>query len=409
MSGTPRPAVPSGTALYIAAVQFLFVTTWTIYVIYLPRLLQAAGLPVAWTPWILALDQLVFVAADVAAGVFTDRVQRTLGRIGPWIIGATAVSCLAFLLLPHAVQLGDAAPAAALALVLVWTTTSSALRAPPWVLLGKYAARPALPWLNSLTLAGLAAAGAAAPFLGVALRNVDPRLPFALSSLALLAATAGIVHVERRLARQPPAEAATAPPPQVLDGRHAAWMLGLLLLAVAFQAHASLNAMGQYLRFISPHELEWFMPLFWVGFGAAMLAAGTLCKRCGALPVMAGAALLAAAAAAASANAQELQQLVAAQLVAGGAWGCMLVAMFSSAADRGRSGREGLALGTMFAMLALAALARIGAVLAGVPKNDGLAPLLAWVPVALWLAGGAVIGVLAWRSMQARPAAAAAA
>ena len=38
--------------------------------------------------------------------------------------------------------------------------------------------------------------------------------------------------------------------------------------------------------------------------------------------------------------------------------GGMLVAMFSSAADLGRSGREGLALGTMFAMLALATMQR---------------------------------------------------
>ncbi len=45
MSDSPRPAVPTGAAIYIAMVQFLFVTTWTIYVIFLPGLLQSAGLP----------------------------------------------------------------------------------------------------------------------------------------------------------------------------------------------------------------------------------------------------------------------------------------------------------------------------------------------------------------------------
>ncbi len=408
----PAPATATAAAIYIALVQFLFVTTWTIYVIFLPRLLQSAGLPVAWAPWILVLDQIVFMVADVATGVFADRVQRTLGRIGPLIVGCTVVSCIGFLLLPHAALLGGAAPLLGLALILVWTITSSALRAPPWVLLSKHAAQPALPWLTALTLFGLAAGGAIAPFLGVALKNVDPRLPFALSSLTLLAATAGIVHVERRLARGPVAGAAPANVPQVprlphvLNAPHAAWMLGILLLAAAFQSHFSLNAAALYLRFASPASLEWLMPLFWVGFGVAALPGGALCKRHGALAVTAVAALLGAGAALVAVGAGSLELLIAAQLVAGAAWGCMLVAIFSTAAELGRSGREGLALGTMFAMLALATIVRIGVVLAGVPKNAALAPLLAWLPVVLWAAGGVLIGALALR-LRPQPAIAA--
>ena len=405
MSDSPRPAVPTGAALYIAAVQFLFVTTWTIYVIFLPRLLESAGLPAAWTPWVLVLDQLVFMVADVASGLFADRVQRSLGRLGPLILGATVLSCIAFLLLPHVVLLGAAAPTLALGLILVWAVTSSALRAPPWALLGKYAARRALPWLNALTLFGLAAGGAAAPFLGVALKNVDPRLPFALSSLTLLATTAGIVYLERRLAQRPAAAPAQPTLPRLLDTtHHAAWMLGILLLAAAFQTHFSLNAAALYLRFARPTELEWLMPLFWVGFGLAMLPGGALCKRHGALRVMAAAALFGAGSALVAGNAGSLALLIAAQLVAGFTWGCMLVAIFSSAAELGRSGREGLALGTMFAMLALATLVRIGVVLAGLPKNAALAPLLAWLPVALWVLGGVLIGSLALRERAPLPA-----
>lgn len=85
----------------------------------------------------------------------------------------------------------------------------------------------------------------------------------------------------------------------------------------------------------------------------------------------------------------------------------MLVSIFSSAAELGRSGREGLALGTMFAMLALATLVRIGVVLASLPKNVALAPVLGWLPVLLWVAGAVVIGVLAVRARpQVAPAAA---
>jgi MFS family permease len=400
--GATHRAIPTGAALYMALVQFLFVTTWTVYAVFLPKLLTQAGLPPAWTPWILIFDQVVFMATDIWVGLGADRAQRTVGRLGPMIIGLTAVSCIAFLLMPHVVHLGAAAPWVGIALILVWAATSSALRAPPWVLLGKHAWRPALPRLNALMLLGLALGGAVAPYLGVTLKNLDPRLPFALSSLTLLAVTGGIVGVERRLAREaaarPGAGAEPPKPPRVLGGQHLVWMLGVLVLAAGFQVHASLNSAGEFLRFAKAADLEWLMPLFWVGFGLGMLPAGPLGKRFGALAAMAGAAVVGAVAAWAAAHASSLGLLVAAQFVAGAAWGTMLVGIFSSAADLGRTGREGLALGTMFSMLALATLSRIAATVAGLPKNPEAAPLLAIAPVALWTVGAVVATLLLQRA-----------
>jgi hypothetical protein len=390
-------AVPTGIALYMAVVQFLFVTTWTIYVIFLPKLLVTAGLPASYTPIILIIDQLVFMVADIYVGVVADRAQRTLGKIGPLVIGMTLVSCIAFLLLPFAVQLGAAAPAVALGLLLIWAMTSSALRAPPWVLLSKYAAAPSAPRLNALLLCGLAAGGAIAPYLGIALKNVDPRLPFALSSLTLLAATAGIVYIERRLKLSPVAAPMKAPAPPELVGRTWPFLLGLLLLAAGFQIHFSINTAAQFLKFAKPADLEWLMPLFWVGFGVLMMPGSSLCKRFGTLHVMAVSAVLGAAGAYLAGNAGSLDTLIAAQLIAGGAWGSMLMCGFTAAMAAGRTGREGLALGLLFAVLAFATLSRIGAVLAGIPKQSAYASLLSAAPVACWLAGALVIGLLAMR------------
>jgi MFS family permease len=403
MSDAERAGLPAGAALYLGLVQFLFVTTWTVYVAFLPQLLASAGLPPRIAPWVLLVDQLVFMVMDVYTGIAADRVQRTLGRLGPMIVGWTVVSCLAFLLLPHAVLLGTAAPAAALLLTLVWTTTSSALRAPPWVLLGKHAAKPALPWASALMLVGLAAGGALSHYLGIALKNVDPRLPFALSSLTLLAATAGIVHVERRLGRARTAAAAPPEVPHVLTARHAAYLSGILLLALGFQVHSSLNSTAQYLRLATRADLEWLLPLFWIGFGVAMMPGSALARRWGALPVMAVAAAIGTLATAAAARAPSLDALIAAQLVAGGAWGSMLMAAFASAPAFGRSGREGFALGSMFAMLALATLARIAAVLAGVPADPARAAVLAWLPPLCWAGGAVLIAALAARPQPARP------
>jgi hypothetical protein len=394
--------IPTGAAIYLAVVQFLFVTCWTTYVVYLPQLLAAAGLPTRYTPWLLLIDQLVFMATDIAVGLGADRARRTVGRLGPMIVALTVVSCAAFLLLPFAVHLGRGAAAIGLGLTIVWAATSSALRAPPWVLLGKYAWRPALPWMNTLMLFGVAAGSAVAPFLGAALKAHDARLPFAISSLVLLAATAGIVGVERALERRPPERPAGAGEavvaPKVLTAAHWLWLLGIFALAAGFQVHASLNSSGEFLRFAPASALERLLPVFWVGFGAGMLIASPACRRYRALHVMAVAAVLGAVAAYGAATATRLETLLAAQVIAGAAWGGMLVAIFSSASDFGRTGREGLALGTMFSMLAFATLARIGVTIAGWNRDPGVAAALSVAPVVLWVAGAVVVYTVAWRA-----------
>ena len=389
-------SVPAGVALYMAVVQFFFVTTWTIYVIFLPKLLASAGLPVSWTPFILILDQLIFMAMDIYVGVAADRAQKMLGKLGPLVIGLTVVSCIAFMLLPFAGAMGAAAPVVALGLMLVWTTTSSALRAPPWVLLAKYSAAPSVPRLNTMLLCGLAAGGAIAPYLGVALKNVDPRLPFTLSSLTLMAATVGIIYVEWHLKLSPIAPPSPTPEPADVAGRSWPFLVGVLLLAVGFQIHYSINTAAQFLKFTKPEGLEWLMPVFWIGFGVAMMPGSALCKRFGTYQVMAVSAVLGALGAYAAASAGSLDMLIAAQVVTGGAWGSMLMCGFSAAVAAGRTGREGLSLGLLFAVLAAATLSRIVTVVAGLPKQAEYAALFAWAPALCWVVGAILVGTLAF-------------
>jgi hypothetical protein len=386
--------VPHGAALYLGIVQFLFVTCWTIYVVFLPELLESAGLPRRYTIWILMLDQVVFMVMDAVMGVAADRASRLLGRIGPMILAATAVSCVAFLLIPHVMLAGVGGPALALAVILLWTATASALRAPPLVLFSKYAAAPTLPWMNALILTGLAIGGAMAPYLGVILKNVDPRLPFGISSLALLLATCGLIRVERLLAGRPLAAPAAPARRGLTPG---GWLLiaGCLLLALGFQIHFSLNSASQYLRFAPREYLEYLMPLYWIGFNVAMFPGAALARRRGTLPVIAAAAAFGAAGEWVAAQAPTLDILITAQLVAGGAWGCVLMAGFSAAVEFGRTGREGWVLGLLFAALAAATLARMAVVAAGLHASSELAAMLAPAPVVLWGAACIMLARLA--------------
>ena len=383
--------VPRAAAVYLGVVQFLFATTWTLYVIYLPSLAAKAGIAKEWVPWILVADQVVFALMDVVAGFWVDRLRAGLARLGGWILGATLVSAAAFLALPFA----GGSSTLLLGAALVWALTSSALRSPPWALLSRYAAAPSVPWLSTLMLTGTAVAGALAPYLGVALRDVDPRLPFAISTLVLAAAVGGLVWVERRLQGAQPAPAGDADPPFDVaspEGRRLliAFFAGLALLAAGFQVHFAMNSAGQYLRFAAREDLQWLMPVFWIGFNLAMFPMSGVVKRRGAVSVMAVAGALGALASAAAAWAPGLGALVAAQLVAGACWGAISVAAFSAVVAFGRASREGAMLGSLFAVLALAAFARIAATASGLPAVPEAKSLLPWLPNMAWL-GAAIL------------------
>src|SRR5881409_1708038 len=94
--------VPHRIGLYLAFVQFFFTLTWTVYVIYLPKLAAQAGISKSAVVYILLADQIIFFAMDYAMGVAADRMGKALGKLSYAILGVTLASCLVFLLLPFA-------------------------------------------------------------------------------------------------------------------------------------------------------------------------------------------------------------------------------------------------------------------------------------------------------------------
>ena len=69
-------------AAKLSALQLFFALTWVVYVIYLPALAAQAGIDKRFVPWILMMDQAIFIACDWAAGVYADRVGNAMKRIG---------------------------------------------------------------------------------------------------------------------------------------------------------------------------------------------------------------------------------------------------------------------------------------------------------------------------------------
>jgi len=165
-------------AFYLSFIQFLFATTWIVYVIYLGDLLDRIGIGREYLIWFILLDQVVFAISDTIMGYAADKIEHSIGRLGPSIIAINVVSCLAFILLPIAPSISDQVVSAPLftVLLVIWIATSSVLRAPPLVLLTKRAARPNAAHLAALSLLGLALGGAAAPYIGLLLKGADPIL-----------------------------------------------------------------------------------------------------------------------------------------------------------------------------------------------------------------------------------------
>jgi hypothetical protein len=186
------------------------------------------------------------------------------------------------------------------------------------------------------------------------------------------------------------------------------WFLfAVLLLGLGFQIHFSLNSAALYLRHAPASDIPYLMPVFWIGFNVLMLPASIAVKRHGGLMVAAVGALVAAVASFAAFHAGDLNTLIAAQFIAGGGWGCVLMSAVSAAIAIGHTGREGKMTGGLFSLLALATFARIAVLAAELNKDPQLAGMLSWAPVAAWAIAGVVLLMLLPK--QRKPAVAAAA
>ncbi|HYM46840.1 MAG TPA: MFS transporter, partial [Burkholderiaceae bacterium] len=228
----------------------------------------------------------------------------------------------------------------------------------------------------------------------IALRELDPRVPFALSSIALAAATLGILWVERHLARAPAAPVATQATVAKPMGPVFWFLVAVVLLALGSQIHVALNSGPLYLRYVKPTELVYLTPVFWIGFNLLMLPASFATRRYGGLVVMGVGGAVAAIASLLAFKAGNLNMLVAMQFIAGGAWGCVLMSAIAAALAIGHTGREGKLTGGLFSLLALAALARMAIVATEMNKDPQFLAYLSWAPAAAWAAAGVLLLLL---------------
>ena len=383
--------------IYLAFLQLVFTLGWTTYVIYLPKLAAQVGIAPAAVILVLMMDQAIFTITDTAMGIAADRIASLVGRLGMIVAVLTALSCAAFGALPFVA--GAGAKSVFIALIVVWAITSSALRAPPLLLLGKYAAKPKIPFLAALAMLGYGLAGAVSPYLGVVLRDVDPRLPFVISSVVLLITTLALSRVERDLADEA-VPAMPAMPPRPFGTVPIIFIAAMVLLALGYQLHFAINSAPFYLRYAKPSDLQWLMPVFWIGFNIAMFPASLVVKHRGGLIVMGVAGLLGSVAVLVAQVAGSLNTEIVAQFIAGAAWGCMLMSAVSAALAIGHTGAEGKVTGLVFSALALATFARMAAVAGGLQKLPEYAPLLHWAPVACWSVAGAGLLVIAAARVQ---------
>jgi hypothetical protein len=387
------------TGVYLAVLQLVFTLGWTTYVIYLPKLAASVGIAPGTVILILMLDQAIFTITDTAMGIAADRVARFAGRLSVFVGALTAISCAAFVALPFVAGTGPGAQIWFIVLILIWVVTSSALRAPPLTLLGKHRAKPAIPFLSALAMLGYGLAGAVSPYLGVVLRNEDPRLPFVISGVVLLLTTLALSKVERGIADEPAARPAA--PAKPLSQVPLFFIASMVILSLGYQLHFAVNSAPFYLRFAPAADLQWLTPVFWIGFNIAMFPASVIVKHRGGLIVLGAAGLLGALAVLGAELAGNLHILIAAQFLAGAAWGCMLMSAVSAALAIGETGAEGKVVGLVFSALALATFARMAAVAGGLQKMPEYASLLQWAPVACWAVAGAGLLVIAASRLQA--------
>ncbi|RZI37618.1 MFS transporter, partial [Herbaspirillum sp. HC18] len=126
---------------------------------------------------------------------------------------------------------------------------------------------------------------AVSPYLGMVLRQHDARLPFVISSVVLLLTALALSRIEYDVAQDttPPTPAEAAKPLGLVP---IAFIVAMVALALGYQLHFGMNSAPSYLRFAAPGDLQWLMPVFWIGFNIAMFPASVVIKHRGGLIVM---------------------------------------------------------------------------------------------------------------------------
>lgn len=373
--------------LIFCAVQCLLAVTWTLYTAFLPQLAAQVGISKAQVAWILLMDQAIFAIADSAMGIAADRMANAMHRLGVWILAISVVSGVAFVLLPAATS-----PALLVGLTALWAATSSALRAPPMVIIARRLEHSAAPLLIAWSILGIGLAGALAPMLTAALRQSSPVVPFLLASAGLVVAVVALRWIELPPREAPsPRRTPHAPMPALWLFFAATW-----LLAFGFQIHTAINSGAAYLRYAPATELVRYMPAFWVGFVSGVLLPQTpVLKRVPAAVLLLASALLGAFTLIGFATATTLSGVLLAQGVAGVLWAMVFGTVVNAATDAGHVGREGRFVGLVFALAALAALTRIAMLAAG--ATAPLASWLPWLPVFAWGGAAVLLAAFAWQ------------
>jgi Na+/melibiose symporter-like transporter len=365
--------------MVFALVQLLLAVTWTVYAAFLPQLATQAGIPKQHVAWILLMDQAIFMVTDVALGVAADRVASAMRRLGGWLLGMSIVSCIALVLMAQA-----GSPAVLLALTAIWAATSSALRAPPLVMIARRIETSSTRFFVASSFLGVGIAGALAPLLTARLRGISPLLPFVLAGAGLAIAVLALHWTEKTL--RPRADSDQASTGAGTPVR-SLWLFfgAVALLGLGFQVHTALNSAPVYMKFAHLAELEKLMPAFWIGFSLCALVPGSAAfKRFPQQLGLLAAAALGAIALSGFAAAASLAGVLAAQFMAGALWGVIAGTAANSAIEAGRVGREGGYTGLVFSLSALAAFARIALVASGLNKMPAIAALLPWLPPMAW-------------------------
>jgi hypothetical protein len=262
------------------------------------------------------------------------------------------------------------------------------LRAPPLKLIGRYTPPDQQPWVGSLFLLGIGVASAVAPFLAGWIAAYDPRIMFGASAVSVVVVTFSIVWAEKTLARFAPPEKHEGS--KINSPAFVLFLAAILLLAIGFQVHSFINAEALTAKSGRRSDLPDLLSMFWIGFSLLMLPASWLTKRFVGIAVMVLGALVAAASALA-AQAAPVAWVGIAQFICGGAWGAVMMSAVAAALTIGHPGAEGKALGAMFSLMAVAAMARIVLVAGHFAQLPALAAALPFLPGFSWLAAGLML------------------
>jgi MFS family permease len=253
---------------FVTYMQFPFFLMWTTYAAFLPQLIAQAGLDAKYFFYISIMDNVCFIVMNPILAFAAERVGKKYGKFGLFFVLLVIFSSVNLICIS---LVAGTSQSLFFICTLLWSLSSSILRAPPIFLLFRHIKPFKHPKAIAISTIGMTVGGCVSPYIVPLYTDYSAWIPFSINALMLVLTSFGVIFAERQLERtkllleKDPNQKESEPEFEVDYITMVLLFVGIFFVYAGFEGHTNIRSLNQYTRFASDKASGRFLaPTFWI-------------------------------------------------------------------------------------------------------------------------------------------------